>query len=185
MYHEFAFLSPYVLPPTVSIAKNKLFPNFGCIKHLFFLMPIDSVDQGFITGTGWKPQPSDSFACTSELNMPTRSTAQGKRRETDLEMRLTGSTEWTHEVTCLSHHKSLICSLLPCHPTHPAPTQPVPMKWKAPNLVSLIITTTVRATSSQMLTLHYVLTFSPSAQVHKVCINSILHEGRLRLRKAN
>ena len=25
-------------------------------------MPIDSVDQGFITGTGWKPQPSDSFA---------------------------------------------------------------------------------------------------------------------------
>ena len=62
MYHEFAFLSLYVLPPTVSIAKNKLFPNFSCIKHLFFLMPTDSVDQGFITGTGWKPQPSDSFA---------------------------------------------------------------------------------------------------------------------------
>ena len=79
----------------------------------------------------------------------------------------------------------LLSPSTPPHSSSPAPTQAVPMRWKAPNLVSLIITTTVRATSSQMLTLHYVLTFSPTAQVRKVCINSILHEGRLRLRKAS
>ena len=70
-----------------------------------------------------------NIICTSELNMPTRSTAQGKRRETGLEMRLTGSTEWTHEVTCLLHHKSLICSLLPRHPTHPVQPQPRLFPW--------------------------------------------------------
>ena len=61
--------------------------------------------------------------------VPTRSTAQGKRRETGPEMRLTGSAEGTHEVTCLSHHMSLICSLLPRLPTHPVQPQPRLFSW--------------------------------------------------------
>ena len=74
-------------------------------------------------------------------------------------------------------------STLP-HPSSPVPAKAFPMRWKAPNLVSLIITTVI-ATSFQMLTLHYVLTFSLSSQVHKVGINNILHKRKLRLRKAN
>lgn len=55
--------------------------------------------------------------------VPTKSTAQGQRRETGLEMGLTGSSVWTHKMTRLSCHLSLHCSPNLPHPTYPAQTQ--------------------------------------------------------------
>lgn len=111
--------------------------------------------------------------CVSELNMQCQLNQQLRDRggrqalRWDWQAAQCEPTRWhVSPVTCPF-------TALPIYPT--LPIQPrlnwdFPMQWKAPNLVSLIVTMMVLATSSQMLTLHYILTFSLSHKLARLVL---------------